>query len=429
MTDPSRWFPHVSMLPLAPLAALAALLPAQQPAGGPAAAPPPFVVHEWGTFTSFQGADGAGLEGLQWAEEGLPDFVHTRSGGGDPVPAGRLLKGILMPLRGVTQKMETPVIYFHGTLPPRVQVRVEFVQGLISEWYPAAAAFGPALPKLPQEQKLDLASVQRSFLQWDVELSAPDAPAPEGLPDVDAADPWSFARRVDAAWVRTAGGKSAREAERYLFYRGLGTFRLPVAVAGFGHGTGELRNDGEPLPFAVVLEVGEERVRFQPLGRVDGAATPFDLARGVTHGAEQGRTALQQLLVRELIAAGLFADEAEAMVATWARSWLVRPGTRVLYLVPRAAVDALLPLQIEPAPARIERALLGRLEFLTPEAEQGLLAALAACKDPEAPDEAAMGQLARFDRFLEPVLRRTLAIAPPDHAARGVAMRMLSMLE
>ena len=30
-------------------------------------APAPFVVHEWGTFTSMQGSDGIGLEGLHHA--------------------------------------------------------------------------------------------------------------------------------------------------------------------------------------------------------------------------------------------------------------------------------------------------------------------------------------------------------------------------
>ena len=36
------------------------------------------VVHEWGTFTSFEGADGATMEGMQHESEALPAFVHSR---------------------------------------------------------------------------------------------------------------------------------------------------------------------------------------------------------------------------------------------------------------------------------------------------------------------------------------------------------------
>src|SRR5438477_12030332 len=51
---------------------------------GHATAPSPaiasdLVVHEWGTFTSVQGADGVSLEGLSHEEEPLPDFVYSRA--------------------------------------------------------------------------------------------------------------------------------------------------------------------------------------------------------------------------------------------------------------------------------------------------------------------------------------------------------------
>ena len=55
------------------LAMLAASAGAQGPTGKGV------TVHEWGTFTSMQGADGVGLEGLQHEEERLPDFVYSRT--------------------------------------------------------------------------------------------------------------------------------------------------------------------------------------------------------------------------------------------------------------------------------------------------------------------------------------------------------------
>ena len=51
---------------------------------GTAAAPPateshPLVVHEWGTFLSMNGSDGAVLDGMYHEEHALPGFVHARS--------------------------------------------------------------------------------------------------------------------------------------------------------------------------------------------------------------------------------------------------------------------------------------------------------------------------------------------------------------
>ena len=49
---------------------------------------------------------------------------------------------------------------------------------------------------------LSVAKVERSFLQWDVEL-LPRTDKPDGIPAVPDDDPWAFARKVDAAYVRT----------------------------------------------------------------------------------------------------------------------------------------------------------------------------------------------------------------------------------
>src|SRR5436305_7117845 len=71
-------------------------------------------------------------------------------------------------------------------------------------------------------------------------------------------------------------------------------------------------------------------------------------------------------LVDMLTEAGLYPKEARAMVETWRDSWF-EEGMRVLYLVPRATIDALLPLSITPAPQEIARVFVGRVELLSPE--------------------------------------------------------------
>jgi len=90
-----------------------------------------FQVHEWGTFTTVSGSDGKLLTGLEREEEYLPYFVQGHAG-----VNRRRGKGFYFPLRGVTVKMETPVIYFYGEPQKNVNVKVGFNGGSISQWYP-----------------------------------------------------------------------------------------------------------------------------------------------------------------------------------------------------------------------------------------------------------------------------------------------------
>jgi hypothetical protein len=78
------------------------------------------------------------------------------------------------------------------------------------------------------------------------------------------------------------------------------------------------------------------------------------------HGATTNRRTLHSArhseslsadLERMLVEQGLFNAEAKAMIATWRDSWF-EEGTRVFYLLPQAAVDATLPLSINPVPSR-----------------------------------------------------------------------------
>src|SRR5947207_1836012 len=108
-----------------------------------AVAEPPrgLVVHEWGTFTSVQGADGALMNWrpLQTAE--LPKFVYDWSHPGynrSPSSAMFVSKGGMVTL----QRMETPVIYFYSDEEITANVSVKFPKGTITEWYPQARQIG-----------------------------------------------------------------------------------------------------------------------------------------------------------------------------------------------------------------------------------------------------------------------------------------------
>src|SRR5687768_1399175 len=74
------------------------------------------VAHEWGTFTSVQGADGIQLEWNPFVPAELPKFVygqpHRRVGG--PLKSELIAR----------QRMETPVIYFYSETPRSLDVTV-----------------------------------------------------------------------------------------------------------------------------------------------------------------------------------------------------------------------------------------------------------------------------------------------------------------
>jgi hypothetical protein len=393
----------------------------------------PLIVHEWGTFTSVQGSDGASLEGLQHEEEPLPPFVYSRAKVRDCPLRAVGYKGLEVPATHVTQKMETPVIYFHSKTERRVRVRVDFVKGLLTQWYPVSDILGPPEGKR-EDGPLDVSKVERSFLQWDVDV-IPRAKGIEGLKPVAADDPWGFAREVDAACVRTVPRTAPRrgptESEHYLFYRGLGTFTLPVHVEAAPRAQITFRNDSDnEIPAAFALRIVGDEGAFHPLGAVAAhgrisAGLPTrrssELVKAETMRPKAKVVAdLSRAVEKALVAQGLFEDEARAMVRTWSRQWFASEGSRVIYLVPRALTDSLLPLQISPAPDALVRVLVGRIEYLEPEAEAKVVQALVDRKssDPVARTQAEH-ELDRLGRFLEPHLRAVIDHAKDDEIIRS----------
>ncbi len=91
------------------------------------------VTHEWGTFTSVAGIDGAPV---QWAPlSGTPDL---------PCFVDHLSTRNLKYAPGLV-RMETPVLYFYSSYPLVASVHVGFPKGLITEWYPQASKVTPDL--------------------------------------------------------------------------------------------------------------------------------------------------------------------------------------------------------------------------------------------------------------------------------------------
>jgi hypothetical protein len=83
---------------------------------------------------------------------------------------------------------------------------------------------------------------------------------------------------------------------------------------------------------------------------------------GAGDHSDAGARQLRASLKKALIAQGLFADEAEAMLNTWKASYFQKAGLRVFYIVPRAWTDYFLPLEFS-VPTRVNRVIVGRIDL------------------------------------------------------------------
>jgi hypothetical protein len=378
----------------------------------PAPADGGFVVHEWGTFLSVEGSDGVTLGGMVDSEEELPHFVQERD------LDGRSRATML-------SKMETPVTYFYTDRPRRVSVRVAMPKGLLTHWFPHARAFGPPKGEKPAAPEAG------SFLDWGQFDVIPDTRAVKGngasgpqsrgdlqLFQVAGDSTWRFARETDAALVKFRSAGRDRY-EKFLFYRGLGSFELPLEVRSAGADDRlrlTLRNRGEqPMRGLFLIWVDKATLRFAALDDLSsGTVREVDAAPvlGNRMLLNEGVPRVKEAVAAALVKEGLYPKEAQAMVNTWEKSYFRTEGLRILSVLPRPAVDAAIPIKIEPAPDELVRVMVGRVEVLTPDMERRVEEQVAKldAKDPKV-QEAAVTELDRLGRLKEPVLRRILATA------------------
>jgi hypothetical protein len=348
------------------------------------ASPGRLVVHEWGTFTSFSGSDGWTVP-FYPNNNDLPSFVYRPDSVRDS-KSGRFTQG-------GTVSMETPVIYFYTDRRMDVSVTVGFPQGWITEWYPFAAA-------KPASAKGGASAGQR--MRWDVTLLPGERIR---FPGDDSKNHYYHARETDAVAVQAESaperglwlrGGTVVQREKFLFYRGVGTFPTPVSLRALGEGKVRVRNSGAGrLDGLVLLTVRQGALGYRALGNLERGAETVATLPATTHK----RADLARLLVEELTSAGLYEKEARAMVTTWDAAWFGEEGTRLLYLVPRARTDELLPLTIEPRPAEVVRVLVGRHDFLTPEQEASAEKQIQRIRAAQAEMELAQTELASIGRF------------------------------
>jgi hypothetical protein len=379
---------------LALAAALAAGAAAIVHTQSDARASAPFTVHEWGTFTSIAGPDGQAMpwRPLNGASE-LPCFVQELNPNSVKAPRGGI------PALSATVRMETPVLYFYSQTKQTVRARVDFPHGLMSEWYPRAIV--PPVAPVPTMQNA------LGALEWtSVDLVPGMA---ERFPtEPGEASHYYAARKTDATPLRVGD-----QQEKFLFYRGIASFNVPIAAQVNATGAVEVRNDRtRPIATFVLFERRGARAGYRIVSGVGGDMT---IERpSLTANLDSMRDDLRRLLTSQ----GLYPRESAAMVETWRDSWF-EEGARLFYLLPPQTVDAILPLQIEPRPSGIQRVFVGRIEIVTPEIQSDLRRALSAG------DQAT---LRKYGRFLEPMTAflRARPGALPDDAKVARALESVA---
>jgi hypothetical protein len=332
--------------------------------------PTTLTVHEWGTITTRHTANGVAEGKLNRLDyyESLADFVHRYE---PPVTSRDPLRNLLKVPVGagrsdVTMRLETPVIYFHpsGTLPAPFNVTVNFRGGVLNEFYPQAT------PSVNGWNGEHLSDAVASTLAWKSVTLTEGAKLP-----VTNSHVWLAPRDVKSTPVTVDGG----EIEQYLFYRGVANLpalvrtelttgalvlRAPARTPWLSAVSASLGTvwvaDIRPNGIAAVRTTDALTIVRGDTGRVLARVAPF----GPRDYSETALPRLREEMHAALVARGLYADEATAMLETWKTSYFGVPGLRVFYIVPNEWTSYYLPLEIS-TPHTLTRVIVGRIDMET----------------------------------------------------------------
>ncbi|MEZ5942005.1 MAG: hypothetical protein R3C18_11475 [Planctomycetaceae bacterium] len=435
----------------------------------------PLVVHEWGTFTSFSGSNGVRLEFRPLTQNDLPSFVN-----------GAFTSLFSKLSLSAIQRLETPVTYFYTDVERDVLVSVDFPSGLLTEFYPPPRIIKPAftpgyqVPTNTFDGKTTAGiPIRDGHADWgQIHLIPVNKLAP-GIQDEKLAqriashieqtivpetngNPYGYARMTDSAMVQVRHAENTQFPpadkkhtnalefssrfvaagdyfEKFLFYRGVGQFDLPVSMSSKDGQTFHIQNEGDfPLTGLFLVEQKDGKRRFTALSSLP-ANSSVDL--NLPAAPIQNDTLASEMVI-SLVQSGLYEKEAISMIRTWSESWFDEEGTRLFYIIPDEVTDALLPLHVSPQPTEQVRVMVGRLEFLAPDVERQVEDMVTQSYSDRALVElAANGQSAQFEltpetltqlqqlgRFADPALVRVAQITESP-ALRSHAQLMRTTLQ
>ncbi len=318
------------------------------------------MIHEWGVFTVLNDSKFANADRKEeWAT--FPPFFYRQ------FPTVRL--------PWFPAAWDKPIIYVYAKPNPiHMNLKVRFAEGVPVVWWPATSdpidtGSGRSTPNNKQPFR---------WLTWDVWVgdTAPviksprmiGAPTPLGkvtdfpLP----ADSWlrqarlakasqlSVTGTMETGGARFPGSKDRTETERFLYYDGLVPApdylhceKSEAASVTFRNGADfDLRH----------LFVVDRRVKGRTaVALVDGVKQPFKAGATLNvklqpiPPADWPGTGIRQVR-QALVDAGLFGQEADAVLKIWQKRLLEADGLVAFHILPQAEYERMLPLDILPSP-------------------------------------------------------------------------------
>jgi hypothetical protein len=300
------------------------------------------VVHEWGVFRAHDDAEMANADARAIWDE-LPRFMYGHLAGREiPVDSGNP-RGIEVRLR--------PLVFFHTPQAVSLKMRIDFPGGMPGVWWP-----GTRSPAVVDNKRPGVGS----HLEWQLQLK--DAPAgrrpkSDGYREVPKGH-WierTRAVRCEDAYALYGQGATDVDREKFLFYDGIFPQGKRVKIT-VDKGRVLLASQVKfaVLDVTVIDRRGDGKVRVARFDKLDAGAevkatdwTEVDRSKFPAEAAAA--------LVKQLVAAGLYKDEAGSLIDACGRELFETDGLNVFYRLPQTEYDRCLPITLAPKPESLVR--------------------------------------------------------------------------
>jgi len=339
-------------------------------------------VHEWGTFTArYTGYGTPYLDVHKTIDEKVPDFVHHIDFENCDIKCTDYYKEAYwyvnrkLSLENISIKMETPVLYFYSKQEIKdLEINVDFPKGSISEFYPlplkhedlnhviSKVTFKPKFlgGLSPENFPFLTFGNYNGFAKWKINVLAPDNPALPSKPDESVPNVWLAPRKTASNLI-----ESNQEREKYIFYRGLGSFTNPlIPEYTKNHNLLVTNKTEEILKYVMVYEMTKDGRRYiwgeKDIQAKGSVVFPSNIKFVDDY---KWNTTYKPKFIEALVEAGLYKDEAEAMLNTWNQSYFEKPGIKIFWITPRKFTDEILPISFSLKPDKLERVMIGRTEI------------------------------------------------------------------
>jgi hypothetical protein len=298
------------------------------------------VVHEWGIFRVHEDIDMANADVLgEWRD--LPEFVYGQ------------VNGRVLPTNwGATEIRLRPIVFFHAEKATAVRLRIDFPGGMPGVWFPGTetpAQIGNRKPPAIGSSLIWNLSVKGPPLDWRVTRTGPP-PVPK--------DHWiGRVREVksDEVFARFGDGPNDVDREKFVYYDGLfpqGKWLRVNVVRGQVRLTSQVKF---PVHDVTVVDRRDPKApRIGRLARLEAGAENREI-ECVAVKADTFADDCAATLVKQLVAAGLYEDEARSLADLRKKDLFETTGLHVYYRIPQEEYEKRLPMTLNPKPEALVR--------------------------------------------------------------------------